>query len=205
MQFKISGPNGESDVPNVEGLNPEMKLDKAGTYQIGWQSKENYISIDSKTFNTYITLENYRDAIEKRRSTGKENSEGHERYSRFIKTFVQVGSEKSEDYKKPIGFKIEIVPKQNPTALRVGDELDVQVLFEGQPLASSRVMATYDKYSTTPEEYDQTIDTDSGGNARIKITHSGLWLVRTNRMLPLSGDKKADWESFWSNITFEVR
>ncbi|HSE41209.1 MAG TPA: DUF4198 domain-containing protein [Acidobacteriota bacterium] len=200
VQLKTSGPAGDSDIPNSEGINPQLKFDKPGTYQIGWQSKETYISIDPKTFNTYIKLENYKDAIEKRRTAGNENTEGRERYSRFIKTFVQVGTEKSDHFTKPLGFKIEIIPKQNPSGLHVGDELDVLVLFEGQPLASNRVMVTYDKYSTTPEDYAQILETDSSGNVRIKITHSGLWLVRTNRMIALSGDQKADWESFWSNI-----
>ena len=205
VQFKMLSPSGKQDLRDSDGVNPTVTFEKPGTQQIGWEGSASYISIEPEIFEKYITLEGYKAVIEARKSPGASETYGKERYSRFLKTYVQIGNKKTEDYKKPLGFKIEIIPQTNPTNLKVGDELKVQILFEGKPLSMNRVMATYDKYSTIPEDYAQTQETGADGMVRFKITHPGLWMIRTNRILPIKGDRQADWESFWSNITFQVQ
>jgi hypothetical protein len=205
IQLKTLGVSGKKDIPDSDGVNPRITFQKAGTHQIGWEGSVSYISINPEIFDKYITIEGYKDVIEARKKANAQNTFGRERYSRFIKTLVQIGNEKTDDFKRPMGFKIEIIPQTNPVNLKAGDELQVQVLFEGKPLANNRIMATYDEYSTKQEDYAQTLETGPDGMARFKITQPGLWMIRTNRILPVTGDEKADWESFWSNLTFQVR
>lgn len=203
VQFKMIGPNGNHNLINPKEGNPSFTIDKNGTYQIGWHSDVTYISIEPAIFDQYISLEGYKAAISTRKN--KPPTRGTERYSRYLKTYVQVGSEKTEDYQKPIGFKIEIIPLNNPANLVAGDKLEVQLLYAGKPLPRNRIMATYESYSTKPEDYAQTTVTDRNGKARFKITNPGIWLIRSNHMIAVKGDPKADWESFWSNMSFEAQ
>ena len=66
-------------------------------------------------------------------------------------------------------------------------------------------MATYESYSSKPEDYAQTLESDKNGKAWFKITNPGIWIIRSNHMIAIKDDPKADWESFWSNITFQVK
>jgi uncharacterized GH25 family protein len=203
VQFKMIGPGGNHNLVNTKESNPSITIEQNGIHQIGWQSDVTYISIEPALFNEYIALEGYKTAIAARKKNA--NTRGRERYSRFIKTYVQVGAQKTEDYKKPLGFKIEIIPSNNPAFLKVGDEIEVQLLYDGKPLPRNRMMATHENYSAKPDDYAQTVVTDRHGKARFKITNPGVWLIRSNRMIAVKGDPKADWESFWSNISFQVK
>lgn len=203
VQFKIVGPAGNHNLINTKETNPTISVEESGTHQIGWQSNVTYISIEPAIFDQYIQLEGYQNAIAARKD--KRPTRGRERYSRFLKTYVQVGSDKTEDFKKPIGFTIEIVPYNNPAFLKVGDQLEVQLLYNGKPLRGNRIMATYENYSSKPEDYAQTVETDKNGKAWFKITNPGIWIIRSNHMIAIKDDPKANWESFWSNMTFQVK
>lgn len=203
VRFKMIGPDGNHDLINPKETNPTISVDESGTHEIGWQSNVTYISIEPAIFDQYIQLEGYQTAINARKD--KKPSRGRERYSRFLKTYVQVGSDNTEDFKKPIGFTIEIIPHNNPAFLKVGDQLEVQLLYNGKPLRGNRIMATHETYSSKPEDYAQTVETDKNGKAWFKITNPGIWIIRSNHMIAIKDDPKADWESFWSNMTFQVK
>jgi uncharacterized GH25 family protein len=203
VQFKMIGPTGSHNLINTKESNPLITIDQNGTHQIGWHSDVNYISIEPAIFDEYIALEGYKTAIDARKN--KPTTRGRERYSRFLKTYVQVGADKTEDFKKPMDFKIEIIPQTNPAFLKVGDELEVQLLYDGKPLPKKRMMATYETYSEKPEDYAQSVITDKNGKVHFKITNPGIWIIRSNHMIAVKNDPKADWESFWANISFQVK
>jgi hypothetical protein len=54
-------------------------------------------------------------------------------------------------------------------------------------------------------EYVWSGRTDTTGRASIPMTMAGQWLVRAVHMLRVEGDPKADWESFWASLNFELR
>ena len=65
-----------------------------------------------------------------------------ERYARTLKTLVHVGDPTSGDlHRQIVGQMLELVLLQNPYLLDPGDELEVQVLFEGTPLPDQLVTA----------------------------------------------------------------
>ena len=203
--LRMDGPSGEAELKVPEEGDPVVEFAEEGTYVIGWQSERLFIQIEPDIFKKYVSLEGYKDALDLMKKTAQENKPGREFYTRFIKSFVQVGSTPTNDFNRPFGFKIEIIPLKNPCALRLNEDLEVQVLYEGRPLAGRRIMATYDSYSTRPEDYAQVTNTDQDGIARFRITNKGFWLIRTNQMLALEHHSDADWQSFWANFTFEVK
>lgn len=48
-----------------------------------------------------------------------------ERYSKHGRAVFQVGDARTEDYRRPLGYPVEIIPRQNPYDLRVGQTIEV--------------------------------------------------------------------------------
>jgi uncharacterized GH25 family protein len=203
--LRMDGPAGEANLNVPEQGDPVVEFLQPGTYAIGWQSEPILIQIEPDIFKKYLALEGLSDIAELRKKSNQENKPGREFFTRYIKTFIQVGSTPTKDFDRPFGYKIEIIPLQNPCALHLNSDLDVAVLFDGKPLANNKIMATYDSYSTLPEDYAQVTRTDQNGIAKFRITHKGHWLIRTTKMLPLEKNPEADWQSFWANFTFEIK
>jgi hypothetical protein len=205
IQLHLFGPQSEKSLTIPDEGDPIVQLENEGTYVVGWQSKPGFVKVDPPIFNQYIVLEGYTDVIRSRRENAKEKEAGREIYSRFLKTFIQVGDPRTDDFNRSLGFKIEIMPLTNPYLLREGSDFDVRLIYDGAPLANHKIMATYEGYSIVPEEYAEVTRTDESGIARFHLSHKGIWMVRTNQMLPLHGNPDADWESFWANCTFQVQ
>lgn len=203
--LRLIGPQTDVNLTIPEQGDPIVELQEEGTYMIGWKSEPLFIKIDPPIFNKYIRIEGYPGVAEARKKAGKENAPGLENYSRFVKTFIQVGSQRTDHYSQMFGFKIEIVPLSNPYSLPVGSEFEVKLYLDGKPLPNHRIMASYDSYSDIPEDYQQVTLTDENGIARFQITHTGLWLIRSNEIEAVEGNPELDWQSFWANVTFEVQ
>lgn len=103
----------------------------------------------------------------------------------------------NDRFSKPLGGKMELVPLKNPLALKAGDKLPFQVLYDGKPLAGATVAAE-------GVEKD-TLKTDPNGRAEIVIKKSGLNVVKANRKTDTPNDPDADTLSETANITFEVK
>lgn len=205
VRFWMIGPGSDTELTAKKEANPVIEFKNIGTYVIGWNATPSYIEVEPKLFNEYIEAEGYGNVIEIRKEQGKQDKPGREKYIRFLKCFVQVGANHTDDFSKNLGQKIEMVPLVNPYSVKVGSELGVRVIFDGKPVSGVRVMGTYDTFSKKHDVYAHTVETDMDGISRIPIDKPGLWMVRANRMLPLQGDPKADWESYWTNISFYVK
>lgn len=97
---------------------------------------------------------------------------------RYCKAVVVVGEASADDpirYSE-VGHRLEIVPQTDPVALvRRGGELEVQVLFEHEPLAGAIVAALPRR---APREGRRTAVTDEIGLARFVLDRAGTWMVR---------------------------
>jgi hypothetical protein len=75
-----------------------------------------------------------------------------------------------------LGQRLEIVPQSDPVELlRRGGTLEVQVLFEREPLAGARVVAVP---AADPSNGLEAAITDEIGLARLRLGRAGRWLVR---------------------------
>jgi len=126
-------------------------------------------------------------------------------YEQYAKALVNVGGGYGNTFSKPVGHRIEIIPLKNPSDLRVGDRLPIQVLFEGKPLRFSNVFATYAGFSTG-EDFAYATSTDGEGKATIRLLHYGPWLIKTDIKLPVSSDlkDKCNQLHYTATLTFEV-
>ena len=173
---------------------------KSGNYLLAMERDWFSIQLEARKFEDYLREEGMEYIIAERRARGESEREGRERYSRYIKALLQVGDTRDDTYAVVRGMRLEIIPLQNPYARRIGDTLAFQVRFEGKPLPRSAVFAD------TPAGTTQKLTTDERGQAVMKITGPGLWLIRLVHMQRCKSDcAKADWESFWGAYSFGAR
>jgi uncharacterized GH25 family protein len=179
-----------------------------GTYVVGVSTAPRMIELTAEEFNEYLEHDGVLDVLEARRRDGTADRPAAERYSKHVKTILQVGGSATDSFGQRLGYPIEIVPQANPGELASGTTLEFLVLAEGEPVADQLVYASYEGFHSHDETGSHReaakLRTDDEGVARVEISRSGRWYVRLIRMLP-SNDEGVDYESNWATLTFEVR
>ena len=99
------------------------------------------------------------------------------------------------------GFS-ELVPLENPYALRARDTLWVRCLVDGRPVADQTVIAGWQRGTMRPRQ--TMLRANAEGVASVPLTSSGKWFVKFVHMAP-ADDPSLDYESKWATLTFEVR
>jgi len=204
----VHGPEGVRSLSDfrIDGksLSFELTARSPGSRVLALSTAPRRVRLRPAEFGVYLE-ENGLDSIRELREELEEaDAPALERYSKFAKAFVDIGDVESMDQDAPwsriVGHPIEIVPQQNPNRLVSGGQLDVQVLYDSEPLAGAPLRAG--KAGTGTEEVILT--TDESGNATATFTSDGRWYLRTIHMVRLEDDTEAEWESFWATMTFEV-
>jgi uncharacterized GH25 family protein len=181
----------------------KFSADNSSTFVLTMERDWSYITLEADKFEEYLKEEGMEYVIAERVRLGESKNPGKERYSRFLKTLIQVGANRTGNAKTRIGARLEIVPLDNPYSKKAGDDMDVQVFFGGRPLAGKAIFADNrdgQAYST------QKLTTDHDGRITLKLNKKGVWLVRLVYMQRCErncGD--AEWESFWGAMSFGVK
>ena len=95
---------------------------------------------------------------------------------KFAKTLVNASPD-GAGYDAVIGDPLEIVLTTNPATAKVGDVIGIKIFADGKPI-STTVNATYDGFSKKQDTYAYATQSKADGTAVVKITKSGLWMVR---------------------------
>ncbi len=111
-----------------------------GTYVAGVSLDPWEIELAADKFNDYLASDGGADMLESRRAEGVLEQDAVEQYAKHAKVIFQVGDTKSDDWNTTLGYPIEFVPLSNPYDLHPGEELQVKLLFKGQPLANQLVL-----------------------------------------------------------------
>jgi len=197
-----------------------------GDLVIAVQTKPKFIELSAAEFEEYLQDERATDALAAwraradpvpHRSSDGPPSSGREMYTKHAKTFVDVdGPTKIPGYStslKMMQYILDLMPQSNPGQWKSGEEVTVQVLFEGRPASGFRVAGGHD--GLPPHTYVVEAVTDTHGMAKFRFPRAGLWFLRTHTIRPIKPDMaetsgaeaatpEADWESFWASMTFRV-
>ena len=171
---------------------------ESGTYVIGASIRPLEIKLEAKEFNEYLAHDGVPDVLEARRKAKELDRPARERYSKHVKALVQVGPRLTDGYETALGYPAELVPLDNPYALRRGDMLRVRAVVDGEPVANQLVI-------TGGPTAERSVRTDSTGLARFRLGSRGAWYVKFIHMKPVAGDSTIDYESKWATLTFGVR
>jgi uncharacterized GH25 family protein len=148
------------------------------------------------------------DGVRKDRETRGDNAKPvRERYSRYGKTLVRAGNGPGAHVTKPLDLAIELVPQTDPTLLRLGDRLRLQLLVRGKPVPGVLVGAIYATAKAGADEWPLTARTDALGEVEFTLTDNGPWLIRAvhmERRTGETGENAADWETYWASLTFAL-
>ncbi|MFQ5817767.1 MAG: DUF4198 domain-containing protein [Terriglobia bacterium] len=189
----------------VEGdsLVAEVEVGLTGHYIVAAATRPRLLVLPHEDFNTYLSEEGLAHILEARRQRGEATAPGRESYRKLAKLVLCAGEPADENFRQPVGYRVELVPLESPCRLRAGNLLPVQVLFDSAPLPGVYVGAGYT--GVHGHNYPVWVKTDAAGRAHIPLERSGTWFVRVLHMIPAADIPGADWESFFSTLTFSVR
>ena len=174
-------------------------LPPGGPRLVELEVKPRFITLKAPDFNRYIQGEGFAHVIAARKAAGASDSPGREIYSRYSKLLIE-GPGDDRHLLAPRGHRLEIVPLANPARLPEADDLEVQVLFEGKPLAGAQVSAG--AAGMKGHQFAATVKTGPDGRARLRLSGKGLWYIRLIHMIP-SAEPEADWRSFFGTMVFQ--
>jgi len=185
----------------------DFKTGAPGTYLVGISTATNMIELTAEEFDDYLKHDGVLDVLEARQHEGGLAKSVRERYSKHVKTILQVGDAVTDSHSVRLGYPIEIVPLANPSALDIGDSLEFLVLADGKPVADQMVYASYEGFHSHDESGTHreaaSARTDDEGIVKVELSQAGRWYVRLIRMLPVD-EAGADYESNWATLTFEI-
>ncbi|EAS19786.1 conserved hypothetical protein [Flavobacteria bacterium BBFL7] len=114
---------------------------QSGTYVAGVSTAPRSIELTAQKFNSYLEHDGVTDMLETRKKKELMDQPATEKYEKHVKAIFQVGDEKSTDWNQVLGYPIEFIPMENPYHKNTGDDLQVKLLLNGQPLTNQLVFA----------------------------------------------------------------
>jgi hypothetical protein len=202
-----------------------------GTWVAGVSTAPRNIEMNAEDFNDYLQHDGVLDMLEWRKENNALDQDAIEKYSKHVKTIFQVGEQLSNDWQTKLGYPIEFIPLSNPYDLHPGHDMQVQLLWQGAPLANQLVYigskATEHEHEHShgsehshgteeghshEHEGEETADhhhdlaqyrTDTEGKVTFNIAHQGIWYLRTIHLVT-SEEEGLTHESNWATLTFEI-
>jgi len=209
IDVSIIKPAGERTHPPASAWRDEgntslldLETGAAGTYVVGLSTKSRDVEQKAAAFNDYLAHDGMPDTLAERKKNKELDMDVRRRYSKYVKAIFQVGAVRSDSYKTPLSYPVEIIPRQNPYALKAGQTLEVLCLKGGQPLVNQFVSAGRELNGR--EVALPSVRSDNNGIARIPLKGAGKWYVKFIQMAKLD-DPQINYESKWATLTFEVK
>ncbi|MEP0848720.1 MAG: DUF4198 domain-containing protein [Phycisphaerae bacterium] len=202
VKFVLAGPDGERPIAGVDGADPAglLRVENSGLFVIGYRSARTPHELPGPAFETYLSDDGLEHVSAARKARGQTDQPGREVFSRCAKALLRVGDGPATGFDRRLDFTLELVPRENPFALRPGDTLSVAVLHEGRLLQNALVVAR----CAGAADRTASARSDSSGIARFAISAPGRWLISAVHMVPAPPGVNADWESFWASLSFEL-
>ncbi len=181
-----------------------LRTGAAGTYVVGVSTKPRVLEMSGKDFNAYLRSDGIPDELAARRAQNRLEERSKERYQKHVKALVQVGATPSAAFNTVLGYPAELVPVENPYALKVGATLSVRVLVDGKPVANQFVQ--YGGLSSSNGRVAQrNIRSDAAGLIRIPLDRTGTYFIKFISMTRIANDPEANHASKWGSLTFAVK
>lgn len=213
VRFVARGPEGDKPILGRDGATPAgfLRPKSNGVHVLGFQSNHASVDLAPKKFMSYLEergLQRIANADLLARETAV-----REIYSRSAKAIVKVGEASNAGFDAVLGLQLELTPTADPLSLARGDDgkpfapLPIQLCFRGEPLPGALVAAlNLDAPPRDEADVEATLRarTDEQGRVQFELPRAGRWLVAAVHMIPAEDRDKADYESWWGSLTFEV-
>jgi hypothetical protein len=177
----------------------DVKLPSPGAYLGVMTIVARTIEMKGPEFTDYLKEEGLETVIAARQASGETDKPARERYARYAKIALRNGGGGAQHLTRPAGLKAEFVPASDPTAIRPGQSITVQLLAAGSPVAGASVSAV-----SVAEGAPVKGRTDQMGRVTLKLDRPGAWLIKTVHMSKLPPGSTEDWESFWVTLALHT-
>ena len=189
-------PDGSGTIaasPAQEGFHARHALSTPGTYMAVIVSQPGFSSKTTEGYKQGKTKKDLKEVVSCSYS------------EKFSKALFTVGKAGGTAFSKTLGHSLEIVPLHDPCAMKVGEVMAVRVLFQGKPLPSATVSGVYAGFSDDPGTFAYSTSSNKEGIAKVKLIHSGPWLLLVKQKNAYPDTTVCDIKSYSSSLTFNVR
>ena len=184
----------------------EVNVPLPGEYLLAVATVPNFIELSPEKFAEYLKEEGLTNVIEWRNLNGENAKPGRERYTKFAKSLVILGTPDGF-YNQPLHWPIEIIPLADPYTLHAGGRLPVRVLFHEKPAEGLQVeWAWASSVGEGPAGKQVMVAgrTGADGILEIPLARAGRYRLHSLKMERCKEPGAADWESSWASLTFEI-
>ncbi|WP_165699410.1 DUF4198 domain-containing protein [Hymenobacter jejuensis] len=186
-----------------DSLRTNVEFVQPGVHMVALATNNASITMSATEFNTYLKEDGFDNVLAIRQKQKSLDKPGREIYRRCSKTLLQVGPSSLDTvgtFAWRAGLPLELVPEQNPYALKPGAALTVLLLANGQPLPNTLVQV----WQRSPDKPTQIFRLHSNQKGRVlfRLQMPGNYMVSAVQMVPATDQKAADWQSTWSTLTF---
>jgi uncharacterized GH25 family protein len=202
VRFEAIDAKEAAPVIGGEGEDPAgiAEIERDGMTLVAYHSAPSYVELTDDKLAQYLRDEGLERILEMRGRPPYAGQPWREIYSRCVKTLLWTGRGPSAVYRKAIGMPLELIPEHDPYALKAGGTLPVQLLYRGKPLPGALIVAI----PKLDPKHRIALRSDAQGRVRLKLPAGGDWLIKAVHLVPAQPGGKAQWESFWASLTFEL-
>ncbi len=201
-QFVVESGQQRRPVLVRNGADPagQVRITAPGLQVVGYHGQPSRIELGAEKFNAYLKDEGLETVLEQRARRKQSQAMARELYARCAKSLLQSGPADAAQHDQRLGLPLELIAERNPYAMRPGEALPLQLIYEGRPLRGALVVALN---SLNPA---QTLSarSDKQGRVRLALPPGGMWLVKAVHMVPAPAGSDADWSSLWASLSFET-
>ena len=132
--------------------------------------------------------------------TGRGEIAWRESYSKLARSYLTGSGEGRPQpcWDEASGARFDILPLADPTALQPGDRLELQVFFDGEPVADQAVGVMREG-----DEAGAMLRSDGRGRVTVTTAGRGRHMIYATNLRRVDGDGFR-WESDFTTLTFEV-
>jgi len=160
---------------------------EAGNYVVGLSTTWRENGLAAKEFNEYLVAEGIPDVLENRKRDGELEKDARYRYSKYVKTILQVGGKHTDNYKTVFGYAVEMIPQANPYKLKKGATIEILCLKDGKPLVGQTVLTGRETGGKLAAE--KSVRSDEKGFIKIKLDEAGKWYAKFINMVKIDDPK----------------
>ena len=164
-----------------------IHVEEQGTYQaVATQKPAVWTEVvDDKGVHTHVRAA--------KKAVKGETAEHATLIKKYAKALL-VSGPKGATPPEALGHELEIVPAEASTDWRAGRDLNFKVLYQGKPLPSADLVATYIGFKPDAA-WCYATTSDPKGTAVVRPERAGTWVLRVKTTRPAAKDKQEEYDT----------